>query len=94
MKLLNKILAFLAKGVVTLYSRLISPMLPPSCRYQPTCSAYALEAIEKHGGLKGVWLALRRIGRCNPWGGSGYDPVPGKEIEESNNQCCSGHQTQ
>ncbi|MBQ1836828.1 MAG: membrane protein insertion efficiency factor YidD, partial [Paludibacteraceae bacterium] len=54
----------------------ISPLLPPSCRYTPTCSQYALEAIQKHGPLKGLYLAVRRILRCNPWGGSGYDPVP------------------
>ncbi len=70
-------LAKLASFLVKAYQRLISPFFPPSCRYQPTCSAYALEAIKLHGGLKGTWLALRRIGRCHPWGGSGFDPVPG-----------------
>ena len=54
----------------------ISPVLPPSCRYVPTCSQYALEAIRKYGPAKGVWLALKRLLRCHPWGGSGYDPVP------------------
>lgn len=58
------------------YRACISPMLPPSCRYTPTCSRYALEALQKHGPIKGSWLAIRRILRCHPWGGSGYDPVP------------------
>lgn len=61
---------------IRLYQRYISPMLPPACRYTPTCSQYAIEAIEKHGPVKGLYLAIRRILRCHPWGGSGYDPVP------------------
>ncbi len=72
-------LAKFARLSVRGYQRLVSPYFPASCRYQPTCSGYALEAIKVHGGLKGSWLALRRIGRCHPWGGSGFDPVPGKE---------------
>ena len=63
-------------ALVKFYRRYISPLKPPCCRYTPTCSQYALEAIEKYGALKGGWLALRRICRCHPWGGSGYDPVP------------------
>ncbi len=59
------------------YQRLVSPFFPPTCRYQPTCSQYAAEAIKLHGGLKGSWLALKRIGRCHPFGGSGFDPAPG-----------------
>jgi hypothetical protein len=62
------------------YRQFVSPLLPPSCRHQPTCSAYALEALQVHGPIKGLWLALKRIGRCHPisWlgGSSGYDPVP------------------
>ncbi|MCL4118992.1 UNVERIFIED_CONTAM: hypothetical protein GTU68_031893 [Idotea baltica] len=54
----------------------ISPWLPTSCRYQPTCSAYGIEAFKKHGVLKGFWLTAKRIGKCHPWGGSGFDPVP------------------
>ncbi len=57
----------------------ISPLLGPRCRFLPTCSAYALEALRHHGPLKGTWLTVRRISRCHPWGGSGYDPVPGTE---------------
>jgi uncharacterized protein len=62
--------------LIQLYRRLISPLLPPTCRFQPTCSAYAMDAIRGHGALSGGWLALKRIFRCHPWGGSGYDPVP------------------
>ncbi len=61
---------------IRFYQRFISPLFPPVCRYTPTCSAYAIEALQKHGVVKGLWLALRRISRCHPWGGSGYDPVP------------------
>jgi len=61
---------------IRLYQLTLSRVLPPSCRFAPTCSAYAIEALQRHGALKGGWLALRRIGRCHPWGPSGYDPVP------------------
>lgn len=61
---------------VRAYRLVFSPIVGFNCRYQPTCSAYALEALDKHGAIKGAWLTIRRIGRCHPWGGSGYDPVP------------------
>lgn len=63
-------------GMIRFYRRFISPMFPPCCRFTPTCSAYALEAIQKYGALKGGYLAVRRILRCNPFHPSGYDPVP------------------
>ena len=72
-------LAWLLLGVVRLYQVTLSPLMGGHCRFQPTCSRYAAEAIQTHGGLKGGWLALRRILRCHPFGGSGYDPVPGRE---------------
>ncbi|WP_428833119.1 membrane protein insertion efficiency factor YidD [Porphyromonas macacae] len=58
------------------YKTVISPLTPPSCRFTPTCSTYAVEALKKHGPFKGLWLTIKRILRCHPWGGSGYDPVP------------------
>ncbi len=61
---------------IRFYQRFISPLKPPMCRFTPTCSQYAIEAIRKHGPFKGLALAIWRILRCNPWGGSGYDPVP------------------
>jgi len=65
--------------LIRIYQRAISPIFPSTCRYQPTCSHYAVEALEKHGLWKGSILAMKRIGSCHPWGGSGYDPVPEKE---------------
>lgn len=69
-------LAHLLALPVRAYRLILSPWLGNSCRFQPTCSAYALEALEKHGAIKGGWLAFWRILRCNPWGGCGHDPVP------------------
>ncbi|HEY4439817.1 MAG TPA: membrane protein insertion efficiency factor YidD [Candidatus Elarobacter sp.] len=65
-----------ALGLLRLYKRFVSPVLPPACRFTPTCSEYAAEAIEKHGILRGGMLALRRLSRCGPWHQGGYDPVP------------------
>ena len=86
---LRDIPAFLLRQPIHFYRYVISPLLPPSCRYQPTCLAYALEAIRVHGALKGGWLATRRILRCHPitWlgGGQGHDPVPPRDT------CANGH---
>ena len=71
-QLISRFFILLIKG----YKYLISPLLKPSCRYYPTCSAYAIEAIQKYGPFKGGYLAIKRILRCNPWGGHGHDPVP------------------
>ncbi|MGG4398464.1 membrane protein insertion efficiency factor YidD [Paenibacillus thiaminolyticus] len=64
------------QGPVRFYRKFISPLKPPTCRFYPTCSAYALEALEVHGPIKGSWLAIKRIGRCHPFHPGGYDPVP------------------
>ena len=66
-------------ALIQLYRNVISPLVPARCRYQPTCSAYAIEALQNHGPLRGSVLALRRIGRCHPLGGHGFDPVPDPE---------------
>lgn len=76
MKVLNKIFSLLLIGLVRFYQYAISPLTMASCRYTPTCSAYSVEAIKKYGPLTGAWLSVKRISRCNPWGGHGYDPVP------------------
>ncbi|MEL7280822.1 MAG: membrane protein insertion efficiency factor YidD [Pseudomonadota bacterium] len=80
MTLLARILAWPVRA----YRLIGSPWVGHSCRFEPTCSAYALEALEKHGAVKGGWLSLRRILRCNPWGGYGFDPVP----ERTRCACC------
>jgi len=76
MKSVKYILSLPFIGMIKIYQLVISPWLGPSCRYTPTCSQYGLEAIKKYGPLKGGWLTLKRIARCNPWGGHGHDPVP------------------
>jgi hypothetical protein len=78
-KYLDAILKLLAVPFILLikiYQFLISPLFPSSCRYSPTCSHYTIDALKKYGVLKGGWLGVKRISRCHPWGGSGYDPVP------------------
>ncbi|MDE6153747.1 MAG: membrane protein insertion efficiency factor YidD [Muribaculaceae bacterium] len=73
---MSRVFARILSLPILFYRASISPMLPPSCRFTPTCSEYALEALRKHGPVKGSYLTIRRILRCHPWGGSGYDPVP------------------
>ena len=73
---MKKLLSQLLILPILFYKSYISPLTPPSRRYTPTCSQYAIEAIRKHGPFRGLWLAIKRICRCHPWGGSGYDPVP------------------
>ncbi len=73
-KIINAIFIFPVK----IYQWIISPILPNSCRYEPTCSNYAIEAIKEWGPIKGIYLGTKRILSCHPWGGSGYDPVPKK----------------
>ena len=71
-----KILNYFLIVPIKLYQILLSPLIGPSCRFTPTCSNYAIEAINKHGPFKGLWLAVKRISKCHPWGDSGHDPVP------------------
>lgn len=73
---MNSPLVQMLRGGIMVYRYAISPLLGPHCRYRPSCSAYALEALTQHGALRGSGFAIRRICRCHPWGGSGYDPVP------------------
>ncbi len=73
---LSKALAWLLCQPIVFYQKFISPLTPPTCRFTPTCSEYAKQALKKYGPIKGLALAVWRILRCNPWGGSGYDPVP------------------
>lgn len=69
---MTRILLFLVKA----YQYLISPMLGPSCRFTPTCSEYTMQALKKYGAFKGVWMSMKRIGRCHPWHDGGFDPLP------------------
>jgi len=73
---MKKALQFIFLLPVYFYRYSISPLIGPRCRYTPTCSQYAIEAVIKHGIIKGGWLSIKRISSCHPWGGSGYDPVP------------------
>jgi putative membrane protein insertion efficiency factor len=75
-RIFKSIFSFIFLFLIWIYQNLISPILGKSCRFNPTCSHYGIEAIKKHGPFKGVWLTIKRISKCHPWGGNGYDPVP------------------
>lgn len=84
--MIKKILIFPFLLLIRFYQIAISPYTPASCRYSPTCSHYSVEALKVHGLFKGGWLAVKRISKCHPWGGSGYDPVPEKEVNNNRNE--------
>lgn len=75
-------------GIIRAYQFVVSPVLPPSCRFYPSCSEYALQALNRHGPLAGIWLTVGRLARCHPFGGSGYDPVP--ESPRHTEVACAG----
>lgn len=76
-------------GLIRVYQYTLSPLTGASCRYTPSCSHYGLEAIRVHGPIRGGWLTIKRIGRCNPWGGHGHDPVPEKKIKSTVLHSCN-----
>lgn len=75
-KLFKDLLSAIFLFLIRMYQYLLSPLLGASCRFTPTCSQYGMEAIKKYGPFKGLWLTVKRIGRCHPWGGHGHDPIP------------------
>jgi hypothetical protein len=74
---------FVLKILIRAYQLVLSPMIGPSCRFYPSCSHYAIEAIETHGSLRGAWLTIKRISGCHPWHEGGFDPVPGRCLKHS-----------
>lgn len=89
---MNQLLSLPRRGAIALidlYRLLLSPVIGPVCRFQPTCSMYAREAVMRFGLARGAWLAVRRIGRCHPWSQGGFDPVP--EAATSEHHICAGH---
>ena len=79
--MLNKVATFPLLILIRGYQLIISPLLGPNCRFMPTCSEYAMESLRSHGLIKGIYLTVKRIGKCHPWGGHGYDPIPTKKVE-------------
>ena len=92
MHVLVRLPAFVLRAVIRLYQLFIAPLLGPRCRFAPSCSAYAAEAVTRHGALMGSWLAVRRIARCHPWNDGGYDPVPDTlnltQAHKAHRSCC------
>ncbi len=74
-----KVIIYILVIPIKAYQLILSPFFGPSCRFQPTCSTYAIDALRKHGVIQGVWLTIKRLVKCNPWGGRGFDPVPEKK---------------
>ena len=79
--MLNKVITFPLIILIRGYQLIISPLLGSNCRFMPTCSEYAMESLRSHGLIKGIYLTVKRIGKCHPWGGHGYDPIPTKKVE-------------
>ena len=79
--MLNKVATFPLLILIRGYQLIISPLLGSNCRFMPTCSEYAIESLRSHGLIKGIYLTVKRIGKCHPWGGHGYDPIPTKKVE-------------
>lgn len=79
--MLNKVATFPLLLLIRGYQLIISPLLGSNCRFMPTCSEYAMESLRSHGLIKGIYLTVKRIGKCHPWGGHGYDPIPTKKVE-------------
>tara|TARA_Y100001970_G_scaffold252552_1_gene326474 strand:+ start:687 stop:929 length:243 start_codon:yes stop_codon:yes gene_type:complete len=80
--MLNKIIIFPLLIIIKVYQLIISPILRSNCRFLPTCSEYAIESLKSHGLIKGIILTIKRIARCHPWGGHGYDPIPSKDLKK------------